>query len=333
MENSIFYRYFDLPASFPVVGLLGNSWHSEHIDSPRLHFHNCLEIGYLYEGRCTVQFGEQMYRAAAPSVVLAPPNASHITNPDPGQICGWKWIYVDPVSLTTHLPLQTQTELGLYQYRITGEDCILSAEEYPEMYALIGMVAGEMERSGNVYQGVVRELLSAFLLMLMREKPRDLTGPVNSEHNPGMLQPAIAYIMGHYMEELDVDELASLCHLSTSHFRRMFKRTFGWAPLDYIQVTRIQRACTLLFNADYSVTEIGMMVGYPTPSSFGRMFRRFYGISPNQWRKKVRSDDNRFVTSYFHSLPPAASQFFPQEYMEQLKTLEPFREDKGGLLP
>jgi AraC-like DNA-binding protein len=330
MENSIFYRYYDLPANFPVVGLLGNSWHSEHIDVPRQHFHNCLEIGYLYEGRCTVLFGEQKFRAEAPCLVLAPPNAAHITNPDAGQLCGWKWLYVDPVGLLSQLPVQSQTELSLFQYRISGEDCILPGEKYPAMYELIGMVTRELEASGHAYQGIVRELLGAFFLMLMREKPQDLTVPVNSEHNPGMLQPAISYIMAHYMEELDVDDLASRCHLSTSHFRRMFKRIFGWAPLDYIQVTRIQRACTLLFNADYSVTEIGIMVGYPTPSSFGRMFRRFYGISPNQWRKKMRSENSGMVTSYFHSLPPAASQFFPHEYMEQLKTLGPFKEEKGG---
>ena len=118
--------------------------------------------GICTRGRTTCVFGEQKFRAKAPCLVLAPPNAAHITNPDAGQICGWKWLYVDPVGLLSQLPVQSQTELSLFQYRISGEDCILPGEKYPVMYELIGMVTRELEASGHAYQGIVRELLGAF---------------------------------------------------------------------------------------------------------------------------------------------------------------------------
>ena len=61
------------------------------------------------------------------------------------------------------------------------------------------------------------------------------------------------------------------------------------------------------------------MVGYPTPSSFGRMFRCFYGISPNQWRKKMCSEIQRHGDQLFPTAPAASR--FSHEYMEQLKHL------------
>ena len=88
----------------------------------------------------------------------------------------------------------------------------------------------------------------------------------------------------------------------------------GWSPLDGVQMVRIDRACVLLYNCEYSVTEIGMQVGYPSPSSFNRQFRRIHGISPSQWRQRMRSEDNPMVTAYFNSLPPSTFQFFPVEY-------------------
>ena len=115
------------------------------------------------------------------------------------------------------------------------------------------------------------------------------------------------------MNDLSIEELAQLCHVSTSHFRRLFKQVLGWAPLDYLQVIRIDRACVLLYNCEYSVTDIGMQVGYPSPSSFSRQFRRIHGISPSQWRQKMRSEENPIVTAYFNSVPHSTQQFFPLE--------------------
>ena len=130
----------------------------------------------------------------------------------------------------------------------------------------------------------------------------------------GCIAPAVAYIAENYMEEISVEKLSYLCHVSTSHFRRLFKQVLGWSPLDYIQIVRIDRACVLLYNCDYSITDIGLQVGYPSSSSFNRQFRRIHGISPSQWRQKIRSEENPIVTAYFNSLPPSNFQFFPTEY-------------------
>ena len=48
-EYAVFYRHFDLPASFPVIALLGDRWVSYPEPIRRIHFHNCLEIGYLFQ--------------------------------------------------------------------------------------------------------------------------------------------------------------------------------------------------------------------------------------------------------------------------------------------
>lgn len=314
LQHNIFYRHFDLPANFPVLGLLGSSWRITDVPVLRMHFHNCMEIGYLYAGSGEFHIGDTVLRFSAPCLVIAPPNVPHAHRADPGTECCCKWIYVDPQTMLPNLSSRLSSKLGEYQRGLSGEECILAGERFPEVLALIRMIVDEMEKAQLHYQHIVRELFCSAFLMLLRSYSGTASKDRYVNTQLGCIAPAIAYIAENYMEEIPIDRLSQLCHVSTSHFRRLFKQVLGWAPLDYVQMVRIDRACVLLYNCEYSVTEIGLQVGYPSPSSFNRQFRSIHGISPGQWRQKMRSEDNPMVTAYFHSLPPSTFQFFPSEY-------------------
>lgn len=314
LQSNIYYRQFELPVNFPVVGLLGDSWKFPHEEVTRMHFHNCLELGYLYCGSGNYYVDDKVVHFEAPCLTVAPPNVPHITVVDEGAVCGWKWLYVDPLLLLPDAGPQMTSDLLQYQQTLAGEDCILSAAEHPRIYALTGMIIEEMEAGQTDCPLIVRELFHALFLMMLRVSRSADAGEHHRPTRLRLLAPVISYIMAHYMDDLSIEQLAQLCHMSASHFRRLFKQIFGCSPRDYLQVIRIERACALLYNAEYSVTEIGLQVGYPSPSSFCRQFKHMYHMSPSQWRQKMRSEDNPIVSAYFHSVPPAQKQFFPSEY-------------------
>ena len=86
------------------------------------------------------------------------------------------------------------------------------------------------------------------------------------------------------------------CGLSESHFRRLFETSMHMKPADYLNMVRIDEACRLIRRSDYSMDRIGITVGYDTPSTFIRNFRKLTGMTPNEWRKmqvqggKIRSN-------------------------------------------
>jgi AraC-like DNA-binding protein len=182
---------------------------------------------------------------------------------------------------------------------------VITKAEFPEIYTIAGMIVSEMEKAQQHYHHIVRELFGALFLMLLRTFPNMEQSEGNISTHLGCLAPAIVYITENYMNNISVDQLAELCHVSTSHFRRLFKKSLGWSPLDYLQIIRIDHACKLLYNCESSITEISMQVGYPSTSSFNRQFRRIHGVSPNHWRQKMRAEENPAVTAYFDSLPPS----------------------------
>ena len=115
MDNgqlNIFYRHFDLPANFPVIALLGDSWVATPEPVTRMHFHNCLEIGFLYEGRGQLYIDDKILPIEAPCITLAPPNVPHFTRAEDDSLCLWNWLYTDPIQLLGNLSPRLSTALN-----------------------------------------------------------------------------------------------------------------------------------------------------------------------------------------------------------------------------
>jgi AraC-like DNA-binding protein len=87
-----------------------------------------------------------------------------------------------------------------------------------------------------------------------------------------------------YYEPLTVGDMARAAGLSTAHFSREFRRTFGESPHQYLLTRRLERAAALLRNTDRSVTEICFAVGLGSLGSFTTSFTRIYGQSPQAYR-------------------------------------------------
>jgi len=113
---------------------------------------------------------------------------------------------------------------------------------------------------------------------------RDDTGP------RGVLERASVDRIAEYVDAnlsgpLTLDKLAAVATLSPYHFARLFKRTTGLAPHQFVTSRRIDRATRLLVGSGTSVTDIAAAVGMPNTSHFRRVFRRHTGMLPGQLRQ------------------------------------------------
>jgi len=83
---------------------------------------------------------------------------------------------------------------------------------------------------------------------------------------------------------LSLDELAALCHLSTSSFKRKFRETFDFSPKKFIALKKVERAAELLKSNEDRVSDIAYDVGFDSLATFNRNFSRIYGKSPSDYR-------------------------------------------------
>ena len=80
-------------------------------------------------------------------------------------------------------------------------------------------------------------------------------------------------------------DLIALTGLSTGHFFRTFKETFGQAPFAYIAGLRIERAQQMMLTTSHSLCQIALNCGMCDQSHLTRLFRQLVGMTPGEWRR------------------------------------------------
>jgi len=94
------------------------------------------------------------------------------------------------------------------------------------------------------------------------------------------------WIEEHYLETLEIDDLAKMANVSRGYFFRAFKNAFGVAPLAYQQQLRVEAAKTLLKATTLRCNEIAQRVGFKDVYFFHRTFKKHTGLTPNQYRRR-----------------------------------------------
>jgi AraC-like DNA-binding protein len=109
------------------------------------------------------------------------------------------------------------------------------------------------------------------------------------------LRRARDHIDRNFAGELDLDTLASVAGISKWHFVRTFEATYGETPIRYLTRRRIERAAELLRNANLTVTEVCMLVGFASLGSFSSRFTALIGDSPTAYRARHARPERGYI--------------------------------------
>ncbi len=99
------------------------------------------------------------------------------------------------------------------------------------------------------------------------------------------LTQVVEYIRNHLEQDLGLNELANLLHMSPHYFCHLFKQSMGMTPHQYIIQTRVNRAKELLLTRKYSIAEVSLIVGFANQSHLNRYFKKFLGVTPGKFTK------------------------------------------------
>lgn len=89
----------------------------------------------------------------------------------------------------------------------------------------------------------------------------------------------ILYLENNYTDDVSISELAEMCYLSESTFRRLFLDYKKMPPITYRNYLRMKKAYTLIKTGEYTVTEAASAVNIPDLCYFNRLFKKYFGIS------------------------------------------------------
>lgn len=95
-----------------------------------------------------------------------------------------------------------------------------------------------------------------------------------------------AAVEGNWDQVVSVEELAWVCNMSLSTFKRKFGKVYGTSPNRWLLQRRMERAAELL-NQQVKPSEVYFKVGYENHSSFTQSFKQIYGVTPSEYQKGV----------------------------------------------
>lgn len=284
------FRFYEKPGQEPVLALMGESWNREYgKESQELHFHNMVEVGYCYHGSGEVVLNEKRYRYEDGGFTFIPQNYPHTTNSD--IMSNWEFFYFDAEELILEAYSGNIYKGERIRTNISKNAYVFSAEEAPCLGNLVLMVFELVRQGGNYSKDSIRCTLVNIILQILRLNEK-MGLPAGSE-NKSKIVLALEYVNDHYKDEIMICDLAECCHLSETHFRRLFQNDMNMTPIEYINLIRVQRACDFMKKEDCHMEELAARVGYQTMSTFNRNFKQIIGISPYQWKKQIAAELGR----------------------------------------
>ena len=274
------FAFLDVPLSdaFPVI-----YFHHEqkYMDRRSMHTHHSFELGLCVEGGGLFFADSRAESFQEGDVSFIFPDQPHIAQSPDEVPSHWYFITADIDRLLIDEPL-LMGELMLSKGRLPY---ILRPGQDGDIAPLMRCLLHELEQSGPQMRLVVKALFLSLTVKLLRLRT-ELEPQTLPADGCAAVSTALNYISVHYRQETTIPELASLCHLSESHFRTLFKTATGLSPSRYLALIRMKMAKTLLKTTSLSITDVCDSVGYGSLSAFNRAFREQFGLSPAAYRKK-----------------------------------------------
>lgn len=105
----------------------------------------------------------------------------------------------------------------------------------------------------------------------------------------GYLQSVFSYIDENITENINASQISTMCGISQGYLSRRFKQHMGVSVMDYIHFSRIRRAKVNIAYTDLSMADIAFQLGYSESSYFTKVFKKYEGMTPQQYRNKFLS--------------------------------------------
>jgi AraC-like DNA-binding protein/quercetin dioxygenase-like cupin family protein len=274
----------DLP-----VRLLAITFTPSHRLAPSVH--RFLEITLVDSGEGEFVIENERYSVSAGCLILIGPGEFHRLMARQGSMVRAISLHFDETFIARPSGHSQDKELlksfYLSDHRLRR---LISLDENLASDALLTLtqIDEELHAGRSDSALAVRTYLQGFLFRLSRKlhalSPNPSYRGWDSTHHADMA-PVIEFLQREYSHTIRLEKLARMACLSPGHFCRRFKQTTGSTYLEYVHRLRIDRAMDLLIDGQSGTAEIAAELGYSSQSHFNRMFKRYVGQAPVEFRR------------------------------------------------
>ncbi|MBP3616900.1 MAG: helix-turn-helix domain-containing protein [Lachnospiraceae bacterium] len=253
-----------------------------------LHWHYYSEILYIKKGSIRITCNEQEYILQEGDLCYFYPLQLHEIAATDELPVEYTVVKFDFHTLT--LPPAHQAKLYDYFIHRTHSDdfCILIRHEAlntTPMHTYMDHIFFTYQTKDEFFSLQMQADIYSILIEIAKKSNKTI-GTVNRRRNDTdfTFHHILEYIDTHSGESLEIQELAEMCHMSYSHFAKLFRENYGRSCKEYITYIRLVKAQDYLLHTDYDINYIALETGFFDCSHFIRTYKKWKGITPKQER-------------------------------------------------
>lgn len=236
------------------------------------HVHDHFEIYYMKEGKCTYHIEDHTYKVLAGDVILIPGGTSHRTTY--GGVAHTRLLVNCSYS---YLPEIVRERLATVGHLYRNHKVISQIEE------LFAKIEHEYSHADVLSEEVLKCFTAELMFVILRHKNEHEKAFAENDFITSVQE----YIQNNYMNDVKLSHLAEQLSVSQEHLSRMFKQETGIGFKEYLTGIRLQKAEEMLkHETGRAVSEVAYACGFNDGNYFSYKFKKAYGISPTEVRRK-----------------------------------------------
>lgn len=265
----------------------GKTEHTSNI----VHSHEKFELYYLVSGiHFTKSFmvEDRQYTLKAGDIILIPPWFSHKSECD-------NLASYDRIVLLFDQPL-IKPLYGVFEQILPDagfleRERLFSMSPYgrSSLDVIMKAISNELSQRDSQYLSMVSLMIAEVFITVLRY------GAINGslfakrdQKNSTAMKDISEYINAHYNEPLSLSSLSAEFFMNASALSRSFKNAIGVTLTEYISQVRIERAKEIIEREEISIPNVAERVGINTPTYFTKIFRKYTGLTPIEYRRSIR---------------------------------------------
>ncbi len=249
-----------------------SDWHST------LHTHPFTELFYVVDGKGEFNIQGQRFPVKANDFVIINPQVEHTELSSPDEPLEYIVLGIKGLSFSNLTPVSEGGHpFSFFNLR----------DEQKDILRYLNAMVQEATSQSMSYELVCHNLLEILLIKILRHQHFDLEVGKQSKATKD-ISFIKHYLETYYHESIQLEDLASMTHLSRFYISHSFKKEIGMSPMEYLIAIRIKESKILLRTTNYSISQVADIVGFTTPTYFSKQFRKSTGISPTDYREQYQ---------------------------------------------
>ncbi|MDO4296616.1 MAG: AraC family transcriptional regulator [bacterium] len=245
------------------------------------HLHPFSELIYITSGRGFFLLDGKRYPLEPHDLLIIPPHTEHTEQS------------IEDAPLE-YLVLGIEG-IELLDPKHPNEHLLSNYADTPSFFAQLSFLLQEAQGQRQGYQQICQNVLEILLLMILRQQ-QVIPTSVSTAKMTKECSSIQRYLDTHFSECIHLDGLAKMAHMNKYYLVHAFTHYTGHSPMNYLMQKRLQAGQDLLATTNYSIAQISSLIGLSSQSYFSQVFRKNYGMSPNEYRRQHAKEAKKEAT-------------------------------------